>query len=425
MLTDVQVRKAKGAEKPYKMTDGLGLFLYVTPAGFKSWRLKYRAVGGKEKLLTFGSYPEVSLVEARDRRDEARKVIRAGRDPAVEKKQMAATARADADNSFEAVARAWHALNVPRWSNHHAKNVIDSLADDLFPEIGRMPIRDVTEALLLDALRKVERRGAIETAHRIRQRASEVFAYAAANGMRTGDPAAVIKTLLKPKPKATKQPALTTLPEVQQLIHDLEYEEAQPITKMANRFLALTAVRSAVQRSAKWSQMEGLESDKPMWRIPPSAMKLALRLKDDEAYEHLVPLSRQAVDVLNAIRPLTGHLEHIFPNARHSRQPMSENAVRALMIRAAGGKYHLRHCPHGWRSSFSTIMNEWRRHNGRPDDREVIDLMLGHVAVDKVEGAYNRAAHMERRRELAQIWADMLLEDAMRGADLIYRVADY
>lgn len=420
MLTDVAVRKAKGGEKAYKMADANGLYLFVTPSGFKSWRLKYRA-GGKEKVLTFGSYPEVTLVEARDSRDEARREIRAGRDPAVEKKKAAATVRADAENSFEAVARAWYALNVPRWSKHHAKNVIDSLNDDLFLEIGRLPIRDVTEALLLDALRKVERRGAIETAHRIRQRASEVFAYAAANGMRTGDPAAVIKTLLKPKPKSTKQPALTTLPEVKALIHDLEHEEASPVTKLANRFLALTNVRSAVQRGAKWSQMEGLGSSEPLWRIPPSAMKLALRLKDEDAYEHLVPLPPQAVDVLEAVRALTGHLEYIFPNARHARQPMSENAVRALMIRAAGGKYHLRHCPHGWRSSFSTIMNGWRRTSGRPDDREVIDLMLGHVAIDKVEGAYNRAAHMDRRRELSQIWADMLLEDAMRAKDLLFR----
>lgn len=423
MLTDVQCRKAKGAEKAYKMTDGQGLFLFVTPSGFKSWRMKYRTAGGKEKLLTFGSYPEVTLVEARDARDEARKEIRAGRDPAVEKKKATIAARTDAENSFEAVAREWHKLNVPRWSAHHAKNVIDSMADDLFPEIGKMPIRDVTEALLLAALRKVERRGAIETAHRIRQRASEVFAFAAANGMRTGDPAAVIKTLLKPKPKSTKQPALTTLPEVRQMMRDIEDEEAQPVTKLANRFLALTAVRSAVQRGAKWEQMEGLEGDQPLWRIPASAMKLALRLKDEEAYEHLVPLSRQAVAVLEAVRPLTGHLDLIFPNARHVRQPMSENAVRALIIRAAGGKYHLRHCPHGYRSSFSTIMNGWRRQEGRPDDREVIDLMLGHVAIDKVEGAYNRASHMERRRELGQIWADMLLEDAMRATDLLYRVS--
>lgn len=423
MLTDVQCRKAKGAEKPYKLSDSQGLFLYVTTNGYRSWRLKYRTMAGKEKLLTLGSYPEVSLVEARDARDEARKAIRSGRDPALERKQAAVTARTDAENSFEAVARAWHALHIPRWSKHHARNVIDSLEDDLFPEIGKMPIRDVTEALLLSALRKVERRGAIETAHRIRQRASEVFAYAAANGMRTGDPAAVIKTLLKPKPKAAKQPALTTLAEVKEMLWDVDNEEAQPITKLANRFLALTAVRSAVQRGAKWSQMEGLDGDQPLWRIPPSAMKLALRLKDEEAYEHLVPLSRQAVDVLEAIRPLTGAREHIFPNAWRGTLPMSENAVRALIIRANGGKYHRRHCPHGYRSSFSTIMNEWRREHGRPDDREVIDLMLGHVAVDKVEGAYNRASHMERRRELGQIWADMLLEDAMRAKDLLFRLA--
>jgi len=418
MLTDTKVRQAKPAERPYKLPDEKGLYLYITPNGFKSWRLKYR-FGQKEKLLTFGPYPDVTLAGARDARDAARRELRDGRDPAIEKKKVAATARADAINSFEAVARAWHGLNRPRWGEQHARNVIESMEADLFPRIGRLPIREVTEALLLDALQKVERRGAIETAHRIRQRASEVFAYAASMGMRTGDPAAVIKSLLKPKPRGTKQPALTKLEDVRQLISDVEAEEASPITKLANRFLALTAVRSAVQRHARWEQIEDLDGDAPLWRIPPSEMKLALKLKDDESYEHLVPLPRQAVDVLNAIRPLTGRLQYIFPNARHTHRPMSENGVRALMIRVAGGKYHLRHCPHGWRTSFSTIMNEWRRREGRPDDREVIDLMLAHVALDKVEGAYNRAAHMERRRELAQIWADMLLGDMPDADELL------
>ncbi|WP_260599894.1 tyrosine-type recombinase/integrase [Sphingomonas endolithica] len=310
-------------------------------------------------------------------------------------------------------------MNKPRWSSVHASNVIDSLTKDLFPQIGAMPIKDVTEALLLDALRKVERRGAIETAHRLRQRASDVFAYAVAGGMRSEDPAAVVKSLLKPKPKAGKQPALTDLDECRQLIADVEAENASPITKLANRLIALTAVRSAVQRHCRWTELEGLDGENPVWRVPPGTMKLALRLKDDVEFEHLVPLSRQAVETIEAVRPLTGHLPFLFPNDRHAHRPMSENAVRALIIRAAGGVYKHRHCPHGWRSSFSSLMNEWRRREGRPDDREVINLMLAHVAEDKVEGAYNRAAHMERRRELSQIWADIILRDAPPASSLL------
>lgn len=418
MLTDVQAKNAKKAEKPYKLADAGGLFLLVSTTGNRSWRMKYR-FGGKEKLLTFGSYPDVSLIKARDEREKAKAALRDGRDPAVEKKQAAAARTLGSSNTFEACARAWFDLNKPRWSEVHAGNVIDSLEADLFPAIGAMPVKEVTEALLLDALRKVEKRGAIETAHRLRQRASGVFSYAAAGGMRTGDPAAVVKSLLKPKPKAGKQPALTDLAECRQLIADVEAERASPITKLANRLIALTAVRSAVQRHCRWSELEGLDGPEPVWRVPPGTMKLALKLKDDVTFEHIVPLSRQAVEVIEAVRPLTGHLPFLFPNDRHAHRPMSENAVRALIIRAAGGTYKHRHCPHGWRSSFSSLMNEWRRREGRPDDREVINLMLAHVAEDKVEGAYNRAAHMERRRELAQVWADIILEGAPQADALL------
>ncbi len=418
MLTDAQIKKAKKAPEPYKLRDTGGLYLLVSTTGHKSWRQKYR-FAQKEKLLTHGSYPDVTLVAARAARDEAKRAIAAGRDPGVERKQAKAAIAIAADDTFEACGRAWHGLNKPRWSEVHAGNVIDSLEADLFPEIGSLPVKDVTEALLLSALRKVEDRGAIETAHRLRQRASDIFAYAAAAGMRTGDPAAVVKSLLKPKPKPGKQPALTDLADVRQMILDVEAERASPITKLANRLIALTAVRSAVQRHCRWIELEGLGTDSPLWRVPPSTMKLALRLKDDVEYEFLVPLSRQAVETIEAVRPLTGHLPYLFPNDRHAHRPMSENAVRALIIRAAGGSYRHRHCPHGYRSSFSTIMNEWRRREGRPDDREVLNLMLAHVTEDKVEGAYNRAAHMERRRELAQIWADMILADAPPAAQLL------
>lgn len=418
MLTDMQLKKAKPADKDYKLPDSGGLHLKVSTTGHRSWRLKYR-FGEKEKLLTIGTYPEVSLLEAREAREAAKKAIREGRDPCLEKKQAAAALLIAADNTFETCARAWFELNKPRWGAVHAKNVIDSLEEDLFPEIGHLAIKDVDEALLLAALRKVEKRGAIETAHRIRQRASYIFAHAAAAKLRSGDPAQVIKPLMKPKPRSTKQPALVKLPEVRQLIVDVEAERASPITKLANRLIALTVVRSAVQRHCRWTELEDLDGDEPLWRVPPSTMKLILAHKDDESYEHLVPLCRQAVEVINAVRVLTGHLEFLFPNDRYYHRPMSENGVRALIIRANGGIYKGRHCPHGWRTSFSTLMNLWRRKHGRPDDREIIDLMLAHAQDDKTEGAYNRAAHMDRRRELAQIWADMLLENMPPAMDLL------
>lgn len=418
MLTNVEIKKAQPREKAYKLSDSGGLFLLISPSGHRGWRLKYR-VGSKEKLLTFGSYPDVSLSTAREKRDEAKRMLREGRDPSVEKKVAAAQRAFSADHTFEAVARAWHELNQPRWSKHHARNVIESMEEDLFPAIGALPVADVTEALLLQALRKVEGRGAIETAHRIRQRASGVFAYAAAGGLRTGDPAAVIKSLLKPKPKSTKQPAITDIDELRQLMRDVEAEPGSPVTKLAHRLVALTAVRSAVQRHCKWNQLEGLDGPNPIWRIPPATMKLSLERKDDEAFEHIVPLVPAAVEIFETIRDLTGKLPYVFPNAWRSHQPMSENAVRKLIITAGRERYYKRHTTHGWRSSFSTIMNEWRRQHGRADDREVINLMLAHVVEDKVEGAYNRAAHMDRRWQLAQIWADMLVGDLPPAASLL------
>lgn len=418
MLTDARVKSAKPQDRPYKLGDTGGLFLLISPSGHRSWRCKYR-FAGREKLLTLGAYPDVSVAKARAARDAAKADLREGKDPGLAKKQAVAARALSADNSFEACGRAWHTLNKPRWGEWHADNVIDSLERDLFPEIGTMPIKDVTEAILLKALRKVERRGAIETAHRLRQRASGIFAYAAASGLRTGDPAAVIKSLLSPKPKAGHQPALGKLAELRTMIADVESEAASPVTKLAHRLIALTAVRSAVQRQCRWEELEGLDGDAPIWRIPPATMKLKLKLKDDVTFEHIVPLSRQAVEVIEAIRPLTGHLPYLFPNDRFAHRPMSENAVRALIVRANNGAYLHKHCPHGWRASFSTIMNEWRREHGRADDREVINLMLAHVAEDKVEGAYNRAAHMERRRELAQIWADLILEGAPPASALM------
>lgn len=174
-----------------------------------------------------------------------------------------------------------------------------------------------------------------------------------------------------------------------------------------------------MQRHCKWDQLEGLDGPNPIWRIPPATMKLSLERKDDEAFEHIVPLVPAAVEIFETIRNLTGNLPYVFPNAWRSHHPMSENAVRKLIITAGRERYYKRHTTHGWRSSFSTIMNEWRRQHGRADDREVINLMLAHVVEDKVEGAYNRAAHMDRRWQLAQIWADMLLVDLSPPASLL------
>jgi integrase len=399
MLTAAAARAAKPKERAYKLTDGGGLHLFVTPAGSKLWRLRYE-IRGKEKLLSLGPYPEVGLAQAREGRSAAKALLRAGRDPMVEKKaQRAATA--DAAGSFEAIARDWHARQAPTWTERHSADVLGSLERDVFPRLGALPIRAITPPMVLGVLRSIEGRPAPETARRVRQRISAVFVYAIASGLGETDPAAVVKGAMAPLAKG-RQPAITELAEAREVLARVEAMPAHPVTKLANRLLALTVVRPGEIRSARWGEFEGLDGPAPLWRVPAERMKMGR--------EHLVPLACQAVEVLQAARRLTGRGPLVFPNARHAHRPMSENAIGYLLNRAG---YHGRHVPHGWRATFSTVMNE--RHRA---DRRVIDLMLAHAPDDKTEAAYNRASHLERRRELAQLWADMLLEGAAGAAAL-------
>ena len=352
MLTDMKARQAKPREKDYKLADSRGLYLFVTRHGFKSWRMKYR-FGGKEKRLTFGAYPEVPLAEARDRRDAARKQLREDRDPKVEMLRRRVAAVADHEATFEKVARKWHATHENRWTPVHATDVLRSLERDVFPSLGSLPIREVDVPLILATLRIVEARGSLETAKRIRQRISAVFIQGISEGICVSDPAAVVSRALQPKRKRTRQPAILDIEHLRALLTAAEASEASPVTKVASRLLALTAVRPGVLRGATWGEIEGVDWDNPdllvnsapIWRVPARRMKLVLDRKDDSNFEHLVPLSRQAIQALRAIRPLTARMNYIFPSARHSHRPMSENALGYLYNRVG---YHGRHVPHGW-----------------------------------------------------------------------------
>lgn len=391
-LTDRQARAAQAAEKPYRLTDEKGLHLYVTPGGSKLWRMRYE-FHSKEKLLSFGPYPEVSLAQAREDRDGARTQLRLGRDPSLEKKLRRATAAGLDGQLFEQAARAWHALQAARWTMVHAADVIGSLEAHVFPAIGALPLSEITPPMVLALLRLIERRPAIETARRVRQRISAVFVHGIGAGLCADDPAAKVLGAMAPIPKGRPRLAVVNLAELRTVLEAAEAQPAHPVTKLALRFLALTVVRPGEVRHAHWAEFEGLGGAEPIWSIPAERMKMRR--------QHQVPLSRQAVEVLEALRPLTGH-GLPFPNARHPRKPMSENAMGYLLNRAG---FHSRHVPHGWRASFSTIMNE-----RDPADRAVIDLMLAHENDNAIEGAYNRARHLPRRRELAQAWADLLLE---------------
>jgi integrase len=351
----------------------------------------------------------MSLNDARERQREAKAALSSGRDPGVEKKRARTAAGADAANTFELIAREWHKLQKRSWTERHADDVLRSLERDVFPELGSRPLRDITAPEVLQVLRDIEARPAIETARRVRQRMSDVFVFAIASGRGEHDPAAVVQKAMAPLIKG-RQPAITDLDKARKMLADAEGSPANIITKLANRLLLLTALRPGTVITTPWSELE--EAVKTgTWQVPAARMKLRLAHKTDEARDHLVPLSRQALETIAAVRALTGRCPVVFPNTRHAHKPMSENAIGYYLNRAG---YHHRHVPHGWRSTFSTVMNE-----RFPADRAVIDLMLAHVPDNKVEGAYNRALHLTRRTELAQIWADLILKDAPPAAELV------
>lgn len=429
MLNDAKVRAAKPRERDYKLADTGQLYLFVSTKGLRSWRMNYtfgRNAAGRpvQKTLTFGSYPAMSLAQARAQRDAVKEQLRAGRDPALQRTLDRQAAVAEQSNTFETVARAWHGKQAPRWSPVHAKDVITSLEEDVFPHIGALPISTLRAPKLLEILTAVEDRGAIETAHRIRSRISSVFVYAIGAGLAEMDPAASLGKALKPKPRSKRQPAITGLGSiellregkggVQQILVDCEAERCRAITKLAVRLIALTAVRPGELRGARWDEFEDCDlmgagpAPKALWRIPAARMKGDEGRKADQAGDHLVPLAQASVDVLRVLFRLSGDVALVLPGERHVHRPISENTLNALLKRAG---YHDRHVAHGFRAAFSTIMNERAKAQRLDGDRAVIDLMLAHVPKDKVEGAYNRADYMPRRRELAEEWAELLVRD--------------
>jgi integrase len=414
MLTDTACKRAKAQDKPYKLADAQGLHLYVTPSGYKSWRWKYR-FAGKEKRLVFGAYPKVTLVEARSMREDAARQLRSGVDPSVDKRQRSAAHMARAGSTFETVANDWFASQERTWSKRYANIVRRSLDQDVFPKLGKLPIESITTPLVLEVLRPIEQRGAIETAHRVRQRISEVFARAIGSGIATNDPATVAARALA-KVKKGKFPAVRTVEAARAVLSKVEAQPGQPLTKLASRLLALTAVRSGVLRMAETKEFEGLDGAAPIWRIPAAKMKLVVERKEDAAFEFIVPLAPQAVELIKLAIEFTGaDMPLIFRSVRHPRKPISDSTISKAYREAGFSGVHV---PHGWRSTFSTIMNELAAVENRVGDRAIIDLMLAHVP-EGVEAAYNRAAYMPRRRELAQEWADMLTQGFAPPATLL------
>ena len=414
MLTDARCRTAAPREKAYRIPDQHGLYLLVTPTGYRSWKLKYR-FGGKEKKLTFGPYPEVRLTAARDRMFAARDLLRQGIDPAKP------VAQAENSRTFTDATRKWLDLQKDSWKPKHAKTVKDRLDADILPQLGTKSLDQIRPRDILALLEPVQDRGAIEVAHRLRNYCSAIFQCAIALDWAENNPAGSIGKALRPK-VSRRFPALLELRQARAFLRTMESQPCQPATKLASRLLALTAARPGPIRMAQRDEFEGLGTAEPIWRIPAAKMKLERAASEQDAFEFVIPLSRQAVELVEAAINFAGKRKFLFPSSRHSHRPISENGLNTNYRRVPG--YEGRHVPHGWRSSFSTIMNERAADLDRPADRAIIDLMLAHKPPG-TEAVYNRAAYMRRRRELAQEWADLLCEGLTPAADLVEGLRKY
>lgn len=393
MLKDTGIRALKPREKSYKVADGSGLYMLVHPNGGKYWRLKYR-FAGKEKLLALGTYPDTSLAQARERRDSARKLLANDVDPG-EKAKAEAQAATD---TFEAVAREWFAKRQPLWAESHATKIIERLQRDVFPWIGSVPVRDVTAPVILEVLRRIESRGAIETAHRAHQNIGQVLRYAVATGRALRNPAADLKGALAPV-KHTHYAAIVEPAKIGALLRALWGYDGRPETCAALKLAPLTFVRPGELRRMEWAE---IDLDAATWKIPAAKMK--------GRREHVVPLSSEAVEILTGLRPLTGTGRYVFPALGSSTLPMSANTVNAALHRMGYTKDEM--TGHGFRALASTRLNELRF------SRDAIERQLAHADRDKVRAAYDHSTHLQERRAMMQAWSDYL-GGLRNGAEIV------
>lgn len=386
-LTDPIIKAAKPKEKAYKLSDGEGLVLLIQPNGSKWWRYRYR-FNGKEKMLSIGTYPEVTLKEARLLRVTASDLLRQGTDPSQhrqEQKQLEAIA---AENSFESVARQWWNHWKHDKNERHADYTIRRLEADIFPVIGNKPINELTAPVLLLAIKKIESRGALDIAKRALTTCGQIMRYAVAHGLSERNPAADIKPSDVLKPTKKTNYARLDQKELPELLQKIDAYDGQPLTKLALQLMALTFVRTSELIGARW---EEIDMAKKEWRIPAERMKMKT--------PHIVPLSDQAIAVLERIKNLAADQVLLFPSERRDGKSMSNNTLLCALYRLG---YHSRMTGHGFRGIASTILHE------RGYNHEHIELQLAHAKRDQVSASYNHALYLEPRAQMMQEWADYL-----------------
>jgi len=397
-LSDTKARTAKPQAKEYKLFDGGGLYLLVTPTGGKLWRMKYR-FADKEKQLAFGSYPEMSLADARQRREDARKLLTNGVDPGEIKKAQKAARGELAANTFEVVAREWHEKFKPEWSESHAKVTLDRLQRDVFPWMRGRPIAGINAPEVLTVLQRMEARGAAETARRMRIVCGQIFRYAVATGRAERNPVPDLKGALA-LPKSKHMAAFTEPKDVGPLLRAIDDYKGSFVVRCALKMAALTFVRPGELRKAEWSE---IDLDAAQWNISAEKMKMK--------QPHVVPLSTQTVAILKELQPLTGFSKYLFPSHRSPLRPMSDNAVLSALRRMGFEKDEM--SGHGFRAMARTILDEVL--GVRPD---FIEHQLAHKVRDPNGRAYNRTAHLAERHKMMQVWADYL-DGLKKGAKVI------
>lgn len=381
----MQIRRAKPEAKAYTLGDGQGLSLLIEPNGSKSWRFRYR-YAGKPKMISLGVYPTITLADARSRRDDARKLVAEGKNPSEVRKEQKIALQTESESAFEKIATEWHQMKSAKWSAGYASDIMEAFQNDIFPYVGTRPIGEIKPLELLNVLRKIEKRGALEKMRKVRQRCSEVFRYAIATGRAEFNPAADLSSALEVH-QSNHFPFLKA-DELPDFLRALDSYPGSRLVQIATKLLMITGVRTIELRAALWSEFD---LDNAIWEISAERMKMRR--------SHLVPLSTQALDLLNELKMMTGNYRYVFPGRNDPNKPMSEASINQVIKRIGYGG---RLTGHGFRHTMSTILHE------KGFDSAWIEIQLAHVDKNSIRGTYNHAQYLEKRSSMIQWYNDYI-----------------
>lgn len=384
-LNDMQIRRAKPETKAYTLGDGQGLSLLIEPNGSKSWRFRYR-FADKPKMISLGVYPTITLADARSRRDDARKLVAEGKNPSEVRKEQKIALQTESESAFEKIATEWHQMKSAKWSEGYASDIMEAFQNDIFPYVGTRPVGEIKPLELLNVLRKIEKRGALEKMRKVRQRCSEVFRYAIATGRAEFNPAADLSSALEVH-QSNHFPFLKA-DEIPDFLRALDSYTGSKLVQIATKLLMITGVRTIELRAALWQEFD---LDNAIWEIPAERMKMRRA--------HLVPLSTQALDLLNELKIMSGNYRYVFPGRNDPNKPMSEASINQTIKRLG---YDGKLTGHGFRHMMSTLLHE------KGFDSVWIETQLAHVDKNSIRGTYNHALYIERRANMLQWYSDYL-----------------